>query len=660
MTDGQLGNVLLWALLATPVLGRLAGWATARAMRVAPGRAVVQMPGLPARADAAGEPATKFEARVQHCEALVLRALASTPGPYEENALAAQLAQDPEVVGEVLARLRQRVACRLQVTRSGQLLHHFQAADVATLRRARALGWPRRLVWWLFALMANLGATWLVFVGIFAGLETLREVWKAADDDRLISAAEGLGAMLLVIALGVGAGYVVRVLVAPWRAGPKLARPLRAEPNDDEKDDLDESAPPAEAEPEVTPARAAKATGGGRVEKSDKKGGIGWLDGLSFDADVGEGCGVILLILVIAIILALVAGGLWLLVVWARALWRAVARLGEPERDIAPARWVAVARKSPMLERFVPTNDLAMRIIRALRRTLAGVYADEALPTRILQLAQGRGGRVAVVELMLSEGLSQDAALSAGAHLSGRLGGDLLVSEAGDIDFRFPEAALRGQPARRQFRPGYEYLQLSSGKNLRDLPVNLPGLTLDHVIGAARLAGGPLATVGGLYAATQVADKATRLSAMETNLALVFCVLAPATIMLAAATRSAVAESARAGLLRDARRAAMAAVQQALTGKADWIDAARVASETYARMAQADPGLTLVDVQREVNIAMEDLGMPLQADPHAAASGRLPLKLAPLRARVRSLQALREAEPAHASEADQVVFDTAQ
>ncbi|MBI5610355.1 MAG: hypothetical protein HY902_15870 [Deltaproteobacteria bacterium] len=657
MTDGQLGTILLWTLLATPVLARLAGWATARAMRVAPGRAALQMPGLPARADAAGEPATKFERRVLHCEALVLRALASSPGPYEESALAAQLAQDPEVVGEVLARLRQRVPCRLQVTRAGQLLHHFQASDVAALRRARTLGWPRRIVWWLFALLANLGATWLVFVGIFAGLETLREVWKAAEDDRLITAAEGLGAMLLVIALGAGAGYVVQALVAPWRSGPKLARPLRAEPKDDEPDDIDEAAP-ASAEGELAPQDEAPGKVA-RSEKSGKKSGSSWFDGLSFDADVGEGCGGILLILVIAAILALVAGGLWLVVVWARALWRAVARLGEPERDIAPARWVAVARKSPMIEKFVPTNDLAMRILRALRRTVAGVYADEALPTRILQLAQGRGGRVAVVDLMLSEGLSADAALSAGAHLTGRLGGDLLVSEAGDIDFHFPEAALRGQAPRRQFRPGYEYLQLSGGKKLHDLPVNLPGLTLDHVVGAARLAGGPLATVAGLYVATQVADKATRLSAMETNLALVFCVLAPATMILAAATRYAVAESARAGLLRDARRTAMAAVQQALTGKAEWIDAARVAAETYARMAPADPGLTLADVQREVNIAMEDLGMPLHTDPHAAETGRLPLKLAPLRARLQSLQALRDAEPAHAGEADQVVFDTA-
>ncbi len=656
MTDGQLGTLLLCSLLATPVLARLAGVATARAMRVAPGRAAVQMPGLPARADATGEPATKFEARVQHCEALVLRALATTPGPYEESALAAQLAQDPEVVGEVLARLRQRVPCRLQVTRTGQLLHHFQAADVATLRRARVLGWPRRLVWWIFALLANLGATWLVFVGIFAGLETLREVWKAAEDDRLVTAAEGLGAMLLVIGLGVLAGYVVELLVAPWQSGPKLARPLREEPKDADQGELDEgAATDAEAERPVS----KRGGQGSSSSKSSKSSGFGWLDGLSLDADLGEGCGGVLLILVIAAILALVAGGLWLVVVWARALWRAVARLGEPERDIAPARWVAVARKSPMIEKFVPTNDLAMRIIRALRRTLAGVYADEALPSRILQLAKGRGGRVAVVDLMLSEGLSADAALSAGAHLSGRLGGELQVSEAGDIDFHFPESALRGQAPRRQFRPGYEYLQLAGGNPLQSLPVNLPGLTLDHVVGAARLAGGPFAMVAGLYVATQIADKTTRLSAMETDLAAVFCVLAPATMMLAAATRYAVAESARTGLLRDARRAAMAAVQQALTGKAEWLDAARVAAETHARMALADPGLALADVEREVQIAMDDLGMALHADPHAAQSGRLPLKLTPLRARLQSLQALRDAEPSHATEADPIVFDTA-
>jgi hypothetical protein len=301
-----------------------------------------------------------------------------------------------------------------------------------------------------------------------------------------------------------------------------------------------------------------------------------------------------------------------------------------------------------------------MRIVRALRRTTAGAFADEALPGRILGLAAARNGRVGVIDLMLTEGLSPDAALSAGAHLSGRVGGELRVSEAGDIDFHFPDEALRGQaPERRTLRRQYEYLQLNGGEPLRALPVNLPGLTLDHVAGAARLAGGPLATVAGLYVATQLVEKTTRLSATEANLALVFCVLAPATMMLAAATRQAVATSARTGLLRDARRAALAAVQRALTGNVAWLDAARVAADAYQQMQLADPGLTLDDVQREVSVAMQDLGLPLHVDPHAADTGRMPLTLAPLRKRLASLQALRDAEPTHGHALDDVVFDTA-
>lgn len=665
MTDGQLRELLLVTLLATPLLARFAGVWAVGSLALDPKRIAAWMPSLPARAQATGEPGARFERRVRACEPLVLDALAHAGKAVEASALATQLAQDPEVVAEILSRLRAKIPCKLQVTRLGRLLHDFEPADIAAEQRAHLLAWPTRLLWFSMAVFANIGATWFIFVGIFAGLGTLHEVWKVNSDARLLTAAEGLGAMILVIGFSLLAGPLVQLLVMPLGATPKLIKALReaAKSGDDGSADAPEAEiqfDPNETKAERRKRQAQSVHAGGSSSNASssksKSSGSSWdLGGLGDIGDVGEGLPILLLIIVVGAILALVAGGLWLVVLWVRGLWRAVARAGEPLRDLSPARWVRVARKVDKLEAYVPTNDLAMRLLRAFRPLLAKRSADEALPARILALAAAQEGRVAVLDLVLSEGLAPDDALAIGAQLSGRLGGDLLVSAAGDIDFCFPNSVLPAIGSRA--RPMPEYAQLAVEGKVSGVPVNIPGITLQHVHSAARLAAGPYAMVVGLWLYTFSAAASVRLSPWEIGLAAVFCVLAPGTMALAAVTRQLAAESAKLGMLRDVRRAAVAEISKTLAGKGEYIDLTNLSNRTQALFAEADSSLLLADVQRVVAGFIDELDLNVAESRFEGSDARQSLAIMPLRKRMESLALLRKQAPlAQDNGKDDVVF----
>lgn len=665
MTDGQLRNLLLTTLISTPLLARFAGLWAIRTLGVDPKRIAAWMPSLPARAQATGEPGARFERRVRACEALVLDALAQNSTGVEASVLATQLAQDPEVVAEILTRLRAKIACKLQVTRLGRLLHDFQPADIAAEQRARLLAWPSRLVWFSLAVFANIGATWFVFVGIFAGLETLHEVWKVNSDARLLTAAEGLGAMVLVVALSLLAGPLVQLLVMPLGATPRLIKALRAAAQTGDDGSADTPEPEIEADQALTKAerrkkQAQSVHAGGASSNPDSsqssRSGSRWdVGNLGDIGDIGEGFPILLLIIVIGAILALLAGGLWLIVLWARGLWRAVARAGDPVRDLAPARWVRVARKLDKLEAFVPTNDLAMRLLRAFRPLLAKRSADEALSGRILALAAAQHGRVAVLDLVLSEGLAPEDALAIGAQLSGRLGGDLLVSAGGDIDFCFPNSVLPAVGSRSKPLP--EYAQLAANGKVSGVPVNIPGITLEHVHSAARLAAGPYAMIAGLWIYTFFSEASARLSPWEVTLAGVFCILAPGTMALAAVTRQLAAESAKLGMLRDVRRAAVAEIAKTLAGQGEYIDLTNLTNRAVALFAHADANLLSTDVERVIAGFIDELDLNVAESRFEGRDARQSLAILPLRKRMESLALLRtHAAPAPNAASDDVVF----
>jgi len=257
--------------------------------------------------------------------------------------------------------------------------------------------------------------------------------------------------------------------------------------------------------------------------------------------------------------------------------------------------------------------------------------------------------------LVLSEGLAPADALAIGAQLSGRLGGDLLVSASGDIDFCFPNSVLPAIGSRA--KPMVEYAQLAVAGKVSGLPVNIPGITLQHVHSAARLAAGPYAMVVGLWLYTFSAATSVRLSPWEIGLAAVFCVLAPGTMALAAVTRQLAAESAKLGMLRDVRRAAVAEIAKTLAGKGEYIDLTNLSNRTAALFAQADASLLSSDVERVVAGFIDEMDLNVAESHFEGKDARQSLAILPLRKRMENLTLLRtQAQQTQANTDDEVVF----
>jgi hypothetical protein len=144
---------------------------------------------------------------------------------------------------------------------------------------------------------------------------------------------------------------------------------------------------------------------------------------------------------------------------------------------------------------------------------------------------------------------------------------------------------------------------------------------------------------------------------LDLSLGALFCVLAPGTLMLAAATRQAVAESAAQGLLRDVRRIAVQRIGKALSSGEHVVSSAQIAQPLAQALLDTGHGWTARDVEREVDAALADLGL----EPEAADRGREPVwPVASLRKRLASLKDLRAngIQSAPLLGADEVVFDS--
>ena len=127
---------------------------------------------------------------------------------------------------------------------------------------------------------------------------------------------------------------------------------------------------------------------------------------------------------------------------------------------------------------------------------------------------------------------------------------------------------------------------------------------------------------------------------------------------LVGASRYGARESARAGLLRDARRGALALLRIHLTRSTD-----RLPRETFSSLVQTldelDPDNGPEMVWAEIDLALFDAGVELSLD--GEGDGALAYDLKPLRERLQSLENLRtqEVELGEEVELDEVVvFET--
>ncbi len=652
MHERALLPILLGTLVAAPLLARWAGWRTANLLRAVPGQGRRWMPMLPDQPPGDGTPAARFDAAMRKAERrAVPLLLAQQQGELivgiQAEVLAGQLDVPVAVVAAMLDDWRQRMPNRLRVTQSGALLHDFRRASVQGAVRESWRELPQRLLMLLLAITANLGATWWVIVGVLIGVASLTMVVRAPDvEQRIYAALEGIGAMLSVFALSQLGAWLVRLLTL--RRFPRIAKPgaraklavkaaeqkgKKAPVKTDDEDDDDEP----------------------RAESSSSS---SWGDGLDALGNVdGEGFLIVIAVILVLILASAMIGGLVMIGIWLRGLWNAARKLGEPVRDLAPSVWLRQAKKRPSWERWVPTNDLAMRLVRALRRTLRDRPGDDRMSAQILARARAQNGRVAALEIALDHGLDLSSAISAGSRLVGRLGGDILVSEAGDLDFTFESEMLDGKSGDKATLE-LEYLQAATehAAVLARLPVNVPGLTVDHVDGAARLAGGPLATVAVMAVALVGGHGSLPIRGLDLSLGLVFCVLAPGTLVLAAVTRQVVAESAAQGVLRDIRRLAMARADAVLKQIGGDLDADAFAARVHAQIAELGLGWTLADVRTEVGNAWADLG--IEPDVRGNAK-QVRWNTTEVRQRVKSLAGLRSGTAVkRVARSEEVVFDS--
>ncbi len=653
MDQHQLLIIVSVTLVTSPALAALAAILLRRHLRAVPGEGRRWVPALPGRPAATGRPARRFDAAVRKAEKRAVKLLladttATTIRGVEATELAVRLGVPAEVTTALLDDWRARLPCRLRVTRAGRLLHDVPREAVAKAVGSGWHAWPQRLLLFGAAIVANVGATWWLIVGVASATVSLGAVWAADDQEsRVWAALAGVIVLAVVFGLAQLGAWLVRLLL--WGFRPRMA-PARLGAVDDEGPTPDSPTAPTE------------------------HGRSGGLDLSGVDLDLGSGgCGAVVLILCVAVLSTAVIGGLTIVFVWLRGLWRTVRRLGEPEVHLSPAEWLSQARRASTLERWLPTNDLAVRMVRALSRALAGRPADGRLAARVRSRAQRQGGRVAAIEVSIDEGLSPSDALSVLARLIARHGGDLQVSDAGDIDAVFDAAVAQARPTGDDAKPRrMEYLP-TLAKQPRDhsaVGVNLPGLTRDHLDAATRLAGGPLITLLAMLVALLFAPAELPAPAGELGLLAVFCLLVPGTLVLTVATRAVTAETARQGLLRDVRDAAIQAVKTQLIAEKSSATPSPLLPEFVARelrgaMRTLVPSWGEATLRLEVEAAWADLGLGSHLSGETIAER---WEVAPLAARLKSLARLRAESLRPAAETDggvavvhggdEVIFDS--
>ena len=655
MHDRDLLPLLLITLIAAPVLGRLAAWRLGRWVDAVPGQARKHMPSLPLTghsADGSANPTTaarRFDSAVRSAQAraVPLGLACAQNGQVcglQAHELATQLAVPVEVTTALLADWRSRLPCRLRVTRNGLLLHDFTVEALQGAVRQAWHAWPQRLLLFVIAMLANLGALWWVVVGLLVGIQALRE----------LSQAEGTENQLGVALLGIVefAGVYLAAQAGAWlvaltvrTGGPKLAPqpPLES---------LVPAQGPAGDKQRRRQERMAK-----KQQSSEESDGSSstssWIP-TSFDVD-GEGCLVVLLIIAVAILIALVAGSLAVVGIWLFGLWRAVKRLGEPDRDMAPLYWLQRGERASKWERWLPTNDLALRLVRALRRLLLGRPGDDHLAPRLMARAKRQHGRLSALEIAMDAGLDLPEAIDVGARLLALYGGDMAVTTAGDIDFALPIQAWQ-HAADLPAQCALEYLG-QADQRLRQpsaLAVNVPGLALDHLGGAMRLAGGPWITLVVLAAAIATESPDLPVRGLDASLSALFCLLAPGTLVLAAVTDRAVRQGAMVGILRDIRHFTIHSLRRQLDQAGNHINVAELAGAAAFSLRKLKTSWSAKDLQREIEAMLVDLG--LEPDDHG---GGVKWSVVGLRQRLAALAALRAGEVTTSATADdEVVFDT--
>jgi len=655
---------LLFALGTSILLAHYVAQVVARSNSVGPGHVREVMPTIPVAPLVRRIPVRRWRNAVRRVEGRLVEHFQGGVAGATAEGLAGELGEDERVVAGALERMREEVDCRIRVTRSGTLLHDFEADQIAQLRRERAQSTPKKIFMFAVAAASNIGAIWPVLAVLFLAVTSLDAMTHF--DDPVAWGVYGIAVICVVFGSTLLLSLLVHVLMRPMTPGPALG--------------------PMESS-EQLPNRGNDAYGTtGRSHSSS--GGIWFFGsgGHTSDGESGGGRGlgqaIIVIILIAIIVLCVIT-----IYIWARGLWRAVLERDDRELDrTSPAFWVRTADVVDGFEKWVPTNDLVGRSVRALQRAYAHRRpVDGDLGPRTLARAKRRGGVVSALEVALEEGLDLSEATEVGAELCSIVGGEIVVGDAGELAFAFPDRVLAeiDEDAGLQLPAQYdvdsraevpddeidpeeadhlwsEYLAFDDDQPQKvrrrtsqptgTLPVNLVGLGWGHIQALDRLVAGTWIMAGmGSYLTlwgpppsldgylkpfddTILASAAT-FPYLATALLLLMAVGATC---LSATIHYTANASAIHGVRRDARRAAFHVVDVALEEGRDQVEFDELTDAVVTAFTGSWPEMDRELVEAEVRGVLVDLeiGYDLDAAPEDAGEA---VDLQPLRERWESV-----------------------
>jgi hypothetical protein len=593
--------VTLAVLLGAPVLAHLVGWAVARSLRVRPGAIREWMPSIPDHIESDGRAEARWEKRRKALEGKLLQRFSRGVQGAEAHALAGELGEDPEVVAGALGRMREEIPTRLRVTKSGKLLHDFDAESISALKRRRVMALPARLGIFVLGVFANLGAAWPVLMGLLVALGALAAI--AVEGSAVAIGGAALAVVTGLFIVNMFAGWLTHLVLTP---GLGLTSRPRLGPTQGTEASF------AGLQAEQAAGWSMMGSGTGSSSSDDDEGGS-WSGLSGCDADLGEGAAALI---VVVLLLAVVAACTAALVVFVRGIWRAATGAGLPPLDVSPTQWIRSSQPNDSWERFIPTNDLVLRVMRVLKRLVSHTHPrDSTIVGRVMARAKNQGGRIAAFEIALQEGLDVDEATALGARLSGRAGGRIDVTDDGELDFVFPAESLSDAPAVWDDDLHAEYIDYlhDSGTLVRrkqqvntHLPVNLPGIAWSHVKSASRLAAGTVLMMLTGVALVSFAPGIPVLVKVAVDSFLPL--LAIGTFALAGVLRYVVSTLASIGVRRDIRRAAFLHISRAMKrGRAVRFDG--LTANLLEQLKPAWSGMTGELVEAEVRGVLVDLDL---------------------------------------------------
>ena len=644
--------VALFAIAAIFVIAHLLGRKLAqyRQCQVGWGREV--MPTFVRRRRKKRGDEKEWNERVRRAEQKILDRYDGDIRAATASGLAVELSELPVVMEAALDHMRQEIPCRLSVTSAGELVHDFDALHLDALRGLKKKRGLKRTGLRFVALMANISAVWPVVIVAMMALAAFYTIFSNSLDDFSDNFAYAFFGVLIVAAGVISAWALSGVLKF-------IARPFGMSLP------LDYAHTPRRVE---NPLPGSDRWSHFLSNRSPRKSRSASSRGVRSEG--GMGAGPYMIFLAIYAVLATVC--LFTVYVWVRGMIRAVRGRDEPTEEYGPAAWIRHLEEVDWFERFIPTNDLISRMVRALRRTLFQRRpSDLQLLGRILNNGPLDHCRISALDIALSEALDPAEVAEVGVELCHRLDGEVHVTDEGEMIFEFDAQELKTS----YFPDGpiYEFLErrgpLPTDLRRRiefpgmKLPVNLVGLKYAHLKASNFLIGGAiLMFLATLYVITSV-DPGVFEGALPTTLFSLtqlfwqfgtvavglMWIVTLGTVCLAVTTRYLAAAAAIEGVQRDARRVFAHVLADALSVREKTLDMNPWIRQLRGLFEKIDSRFDEDFFRKECVALLEDFGLHDEIDTEESKA----LESVDIRRLHRRIKTIRQATSSELSWADE-------